>query len=157
MTVTAPGGAIATTRGSGLLSLRSDTHSGVVDKAVANPGESLYKFGMFGGVFERLPQFFHCGVNRMLKVHECVLRPEGSAQLLAGDNSSFRLQKQPQQLEWLVLNWHTHARTEQLTAPQIYTERVKAYRRPPERTVRSQLAPLLSEGVYLNFVETVPF
>jgi hypothetical protein len=69
------------------------------------------------------------------------LRPEGSAQLLAGDNSSFRLQKEPQQLEWLVLNWHTHARAEQFTAAEIYTEHAKAYRRPPERTVCSQFTP----------------
>ena len=126
MTVTGPGGAIATTRGSGYVvtDVGYPFHGG--DKAVANPGESFYKLGMFGGVFECLPQFFHRGVNRMLKVHKCVLRPEGNAQLLAGDNSSFRLQKQPQQLEWLVLNWHTHARAEQFTAAQIYMEQVKA-------------------------------
>jgi len=116
------------------------------EKAVANPGDSLYKFWMFGRVFECLPQFFHRGINRMLKVNKCALRPEGSPQLLAGDNSSLRLQKQPQQLEWLVLNWHTHARTEQLSAPQIHMERVKAYRRPRERTVCSQLTLLLSSG-----------
>jgi len=61
--------------------------------------------------------------------------------VLAGDNSSFRLQKQPQQLEWLVLNWHTHARAEQFTAAEIYREQVKANSRPPKRPVCSQLAP----------------
>jgi len=48
------------------------------DKTVANPGESLYKSRIFGGVFEGLPQFFHRGVNRMLKVNKCVSRPEGA-------------------------------------------------------------------------------
>jgi len=66
---------------------------------------------MFGGVFERLPQLFHCGVHRMLKVNKCALRPEGGAQFLAGYNFPFRLQKQPEQLEWLVLNWNTPAGT----------------------------------------------
>ena len=69
------------------------------------------------------------------------LRPEGNAQFLAGNNSSFRLQKQPQQLEWLVLNWHTHARAKQLTAAQIYMEQAKVNGGPPEGPVCSQLAP----------------
>jgi hypothetical protein len=58
--------------------------------------------------------------------------------LLAGDDLAFSLQKQPQHLEWLVLNRHTHPRPEQFTAAQIDTEKVKTCRRPTERTECSQ-------------------
>ena len=70
-----------------------------------------------------------------------VWRPEGSTQLLAGDDLSFRFQKQPQHLERLILNRHTHPGPEQFTATQIDTEKVKAYGRATEGTVCSQRKP----------------
>jgi hypothetical protein len=58
--------------------------------------------------------------------------------LLASNNFSFRLQKQPQYLEWLVLNRHTHPGAKQFTTAQIDSERFKTYGRPTERTECSQ-------------------
>src|SRR5258708_5505616 len=58
--------------------------------------------------------------------------------MLASNNVSFRLKKQPKYLEWLVLKRHTHPGAKQFTAAQIDTEKVKTYRRPTERTECSQ-------------------
>jgi len=64
----------------------------------------------------------------------------------SGFDLSFRLQKQPQHLEWLVLNRHTHTGAEQFNAAQINMERIKSCTRPTVGTVCSQLKPQPSHG-----------
>lgn len=59
---------------------------------IANLRQGLDELGTFGGVLEGVPQLFHGGVHSVLEVHKCILRPDGSAQLLAGDDLSFCLQ-----------------------------------------------------------------
>jgi len=102
----------------------------IVLHRVSDIGQGFDKLGAFGGVFERLPELFHSGVDSMFEINERVFLPEGSSYLLARDNFSFGLQKQPQHLEWLFLNRHTHPGAEQFTAAQIDLERVKACTRP---------------------------
>ena len=64
------------------------------DEAISKFGQRFYELWTLRGVFESLPHFFDGSVNAMLEVDECVLWPEGSAKLLAGDDFAFRLQEQ---------------------------------------------------------------
>jgi hypothetical protein len=79
------------------------------DKAVSNLWQRLDKLGIVSRIFHGLPQLFHSGVDSVFEVDECVFRPKGSAQLFAGYNLSLCFKKEPQYLEWLLLDRYTHA------------------------------------------------
>jgi hypothetical protein len=114
---------------------------------MADSGKGFDEPGTIRRVFERLAEFFDSGVDAMLEIHEGVFRPKGRAQLLAADDFPVRFEKQSEDLQGLLLNGHTDAGAEQLTAVQVNLKRVKARPSAAVRTISSQYNPKLATSL----------
>jgi hypothetical protein len=68
----------------------------------------------------------------MLEIHECVFRPQSSAEFLSPDNFAVCFEKEPKDLQRLILNWHTNTREEQLAAAPIDLKRIESRPCPAE-------------------------
>ncbi len=67
---------------------------------------------MLSGIFQRLAQFLDCSIHAMFEVDEGILRPKRGLELFPADDFSVRLQEEPEHLQGLFLDWHTHADAE---------------------------------------------
>jgi hypothetical protein len=73
-----------------------------------------------------MSQLFDRCVDSVLEVNEGVFRPEGGAELLTSDYSSFGLQELAEHLKWLFLNGYAQAGLEQFATAEIDFEEIEA-------------------------------
>src|SRR5262245_20869902 len=100
------------------------------NEAVTAAMKRLHVPGTFGGISKRRPQALDRGVDAVLEVDDCAIRPQPGPELVTGHDVAGALQEQAKNLERLLLEAHAHLALPELPGAKIHLIAIKPHDGP---------------------------